>query len=172
MDYSEIWGVDVEEAVKRSLMDLKCSRDEVEVTVLEQPSKGFFGIGSKLAKVRVEKKKTEEKEAALNLIAGTWYTVGGMPYNLKAEFSGDDMKAYLPDSAEIYFERIVQTVFKTSYGYFYVIADSKDDFSNQYGYRLETEYPESMYIIDTANPFAPAESMTDSLCRDNGKLSN
>ena len=53
-----------------------------------------------------------------------------------------------------------------------MIADSKDDFSNQYGYRLETEYPESMYIIDTANPFAPAESMTDSLCRDNGKLSN
>lgn len=56
--------MDVEEAVKLALMDLKCSRDEVEVTVLEQPSKGFFGIGSKLAKVRVEKKKTEEKEAA------------------------------------------------------------------------------------------------------------
>lgn len=66
MDYSEKWGVDVEEAVKLALMDLKCSRDEVEVTVLEQPSKGFFGIGSKLAKVRVEKKKTEEKEAAIN----------------------------------------------------------------------------------------------------------
>ena len=64
MDYSEKWGVDVEEAVKLALMDLKCSRDEVEVTVLEQPSKGFFGIGSKLAKVRVEKKKTEGKEAA------------------------------------------------------------------------------------------------------------
>ena len=64
MDYSEKWGVDVEEAVKLALMDLKCSRDEVEVTVLDQPSKGFFGIGSKLAKVRVEKKKTEEKEAA------------------------------------------------------------------------------------------------------------
>lgn len=64
MDYSEKWGVDIEEAVKLALMDLKCSRDEVEVTVLEQPSKGFFGIGSKLAKVRVEKKKTEEKKAA------------------------------------------------------------------------------------------------------------
>ena len=128
---------------------------------------------AELVRERIVKTIAEqEKEAALNLIAGTWYTVGGMPYNLKAEFSGDDMKAYLPDSAEIYFERIVQTVFKTSYGYFYVIDDSKDDFSNQYGYRLETEYPESMYIIDTANPFAPAESMTDSLCRDNGKLSN
>ena len=64
MDYSEKWGVDVDEAVRLALMDLKCSRDEVEVMVLEQPSKGFFGIGSKLAKVRVEKKKTEEKEAS------------------------------------------------------------------------------------------------------------
>ena len=62
MDYSEKWGVDVEEAVKLALMDLKVSRDEVEVTVLEEPSKGFFGIGSKLAKVRVEKKKKPEPE--------------------------------------------------------------------------------------------------------------
>ena len=60
MDYSEKWGVDVEEAVRLALIDLKLSRDEVEVTVLEQPSKGFFGIGSKLAKVRVEKKKEEK----------------------------------------------------------------------------------------------------------------
>lgn len=59
MDYSEKWGVDVEEAVKLALMDLKVSRDEVEVIVLEEPSKGFFGIGSKLAKVRVVKKKIE-----------------------------------------------------------------------------------------------------------------
>jgi len=59
MDYSEKWGVDVEEAVKLALIDLKLSREEVEVTVLEEPSKGFFGIGSKLAKVRVEKKKPE-----------------------------------------------------------------------------------------------------------------
>ena len=57
MDYSEKWGVDVEEAVKLALIDLKLSRDEVEVTVLEEPSKGFFGIGSKLAKVREEIRK-------------------------------------------------------------------------------------------------------------------
>ena len=60
MDYSEKWGVDVEEAVKLALIDLKLSRDEVEVTILEEPSKGFFGIGQKLAKVRVEKKKEPE----------------------------------------------------------------------------------------------------------------
>lgn len=66
MDYSEKWGVDVEEAVKLALMDLKVSREEVEVTVLEEPSKGFFGIGSKLAKVRVEKKKLEEEKPQLD----------------------------------------------------------------------------------------------------------
>ena len=56
MDVSEKWGTDVDTAVELALAELKCSRDEVEVTVLEQPSRGFFGIGSKLALVRVEKK--------------------------------------------------------------------------------------------------------------------
>ncbi|MDO4869639.1 MAG: RNA-binding cell elongation regulator Jag/EloR [Bacillota bacterium] len=62
MDYSEKWGSNVEEAVELALIDLKLSRDEVEVTVLEQPSKGFLGIGAKLARVRVEKKKPAEPE--------------------------------------------------------------------------------------------------------------
>lgn len=62
MEFSEKWGTDVEEAVRLALMDLKLDRDEVEVTVLEEPSRGFFGIGAKLAKVRVEPKKKEVKE--------------------------------------------------------------------------------------------------------------
>lgn len=61
MDVSEKWGTDVETAVNLALADLKLTRDEVEVTVLEEPSRGFFGIGSKLALVRVEKKKPEPK---------------------------------------------------------------------------------------------------------------
>lgn len=61
MDFSEKWGTDVEEAVKLALIDLKLGRDEVDVTVLEEPSRGFFGIGAKLAKVRVEPKKKEEQ---------------------------------------------------------------------------------------------------------------
>lgn len=60
MDFSEKWGTDVDEAVRLALIDLKLTIDDVEVTVLEEPSKGFFGIGSKLAKVRVEKKKPVE----------------------------------------------------------------------------------------------------------------
>lgn len=55
MDFSEKWGKDVDEAVKLALMDLRLTKEEVDIIVLEEPTKGFFGLGSKLAKVRVEK---------------------------------------------------------------------------------------------------------------------
>ncbi|WP_312091590.1 RNA-binding cell elongation regulator Jag/EloR [Aminipila sp.] len=64
MDYAEKWGKDEDEAIRLALIDLKLTIDEVDVIVLEESSKGFFGIGSKLAKVRVQKKaapKAEEK---------------------------------------------------------------------------------------------------------------
>ena len=63
MDVTEKWGDDVESAVNLALADLKLERDQVDITVLEEPSKGFFGIGSKLALVRVEKKKTSNEKA-------------------------------------------------------------------------------------------------------------
>ena len=62
MDFSEKWGTDVDTAVQLALADLKLTIDEVDVTVLEEPSRGFFGIGSKLALVRVEKKKPAKPE--------------------------------------------------------------------------------------------------------------
>lgn len=54
MKYSEKWGDSIESAVEFALQDLKLNREQVRVIVLEEPSKGFLGIGSKLAKVRVE----------------------------------------------------------------------------------------------------------------------
>ena len=62
MDVSEKWGNDIDTAVDLALAELKATRDEVEITVLEQPSRGFFGIGAKLALVRVERKKPEPEE--------------------------------------------------------------------------------------------------------------
>ena len=64
MDFSEKWGTDVDTAVQLALADLKLTIDEVDITVLEEPSRGFFGIGSKLALVRVEKKKPAKPEPA------------------------------------------------------------------------------------------------------------
>ena len=56
------WGTTIDEAVSLALADLNCSRDDVEVTVLEEPSKGFLGFGAKLAKVHVERKKAKAYE--------------------------------------------------------------------------------------------------------------
>ena len=60
MKYSEKWGDSVDAAVKLALADLGLNEDQVTITVLEEPSKGFFGLGSKLAKVRVEEKLPEK----------------------------------------------------------------------------------------------------------------
>ena len=57
MDSSVKCAKDVDSAVKLALEDLQLGIDEVDVTVLEEPSRGFFGIGQKLALVKVEKKK-------------------------------------------------------------------------------------------------------------------
>ncbi|MDD3200011.1 MAG: protein jag [Eubacteriales bacterium] len=63
MDFSEKWGKDVDEATRLALIDLKLTADQVNVIVLEEPTKGFFGIGSKLAKVRVEVKPEIKAES-------------------------------------------------------------------------------------------------------------
>ena len=62
MKYSEKWGDSIDSAVELALQDLKLTRDQVTVTVLEEPSKGFFGIGSRLAKVRVEEIEAKADE--------------------------------------------------------------------------------------------------------------
>ncbi|MBR0441209.1 MAG: protein jag [Firmicutes bacterium] len=55
MKFSEKWGDSIDSAVELALQDLKLTRDQVKITVLEEPSRGFLGIiGNKLAKVRVE----------------------------------------------------------------------------------------------------------------------
>lgn len=63
MKFSEKWGDSIDAAVELALTDLNLTREEVNITVLEEPTRGFFGLGSKLAKVRVEE-KASEKEAA------------------------------------------------------------------------------------------------------------
>lgn len=65
-EYVEKWGDSIDSAVELALRDLKITRDEAVVTVLEQPSSGFLGLfGRKLAKVRVEKKAEEEKKSGI-----------------------------------------------------------------------------------------------------------
>jgi spoIIIJ-associated protein len=49
----EASGKSVEDAILQGLARLKRRRDEVEITVLQEPARGAFGIGNKEARVRV-----------------------------------------------------------------------------------------------------------------------
>lgn len=53
----EIIAASVEEAVAKGLSQLGISEDAVEVEVLDQGSRGFFGIGNRLARVRLKLKE-------------------------------------------------------------------------------------------------------------------
>lgn len=53
----------VEEAVKSALEELKADKENVDIEILEQPSKGIFGLlGGKPAKVRVSLKEVKVPE--------------------------------------------------------------------------------------------------------------
>ncbi|SHJ27422.1 RNA-binding cell elongation regulator Jag/EloR [Lutispora thermophila] len=53
----------IEEAVELALQELNISKDKVDIEILEQPSKGLFGIlGSRLAKVKVTVKEEKKEE--------------------------------------------------------------------------------------------------------------
>lgn len=86
MRVSEKWGGDVDAAVEMALKELKLTIDEVEVEVLEESSKGFLGIGSKLARVRVTAKddvaeKKKEKSSFDDIDA----ILAALPENKKIE---------------------------------------------------------------------------------------
>ena len=64
MNTIEITGKTVEEALKSALEQLNTTEDKVEVTVIEEGSKGFFNlIGAKPAKISVKVKRDRILEA-------------------------------------------------------------------------------------------------------------
>jgi len=54
----ETTGKSVDDAVQAALGRLRARRDEVDIEVIEEGSRGFFGLGSKEARVRVRRRGT------------------------------------------------------------------------------------------------------------------
>ena len=82
MAYSiEKTGKTVQEAISLALEELKTVQDNVEIQVLEEGAKGLFGIGSKVAKVRVTLKEVSSADIAKEFL----YDVLGK-MNIKADF--------------------------------------------------------------------------------------
>lgn len=57
MSGKEYTAKTIEEAIETALNEMMLTRDDIEYEVISQPSKGFLGIGSKQAVVRVTKKE-------------------------------------------------------------------------------------------------------------------
>lgn len=56
MKFVEKSGKSVEEALRLALIDLEVTRDQVEIEILEEGSKGFLGLGAKETRIKVSKK--------------------------------------------------------------------------------------------------------------------
>jgi len=57
----EIRAPTVEEAIARGLETLGATRDEVEIEVVQQPSRGVLGLGAREAIVRLTRREAEEE---------------------------------------------------------------------------------------------------------------
>ncbi len=62
MNFVEATGKTVDLAIKAALEQLNADIDDVKIEILEAPSKGLFGLGSKLAKVKVTLAADDETE--------------------------------------------------------------------------------------------------------------
>ena len=81
MRSSEKWGVDVDTAVDLALKELKISREDAEIEVLEESSNGFLGIGSKLARVRVTAREAEPATTKKSSFDDLDAILAGLPEN-------------------------------------------------------------------------------------------
>lgn len=57
------YGKTVEEAIESGLKELGISREEAEITVIEEAKKGFLGLNSKKAEVEINPKKSDGQRA-------------------------------------------------------------------------------------------------------------
>lgn len=62
-EWMEFTGKSVDEALTQALLELQTTTDNVEYEVLERETKGFLGLMSKPARIRVKEKMTVESSA-------------------------------------------------------------------------------------------------------------
>ncbi|MCR4842787.1 MAG: Jag N-terminal domain-containing protein, partial [Eubacterium sp.] len=63
MDYIEVSGKTIDDAITEALVQLGTTSDKLEYEVVEQGSSGFLGIGNKEATIRARKKGGPEEDA-------------------------------------------------------------------------------------------------------------
>lgn len=76
MEYIEVSGKTVDEALTNALVKLETTSDKVEYEVVSKGSNGFLGIGAKPAVIRARRKQESAEPAAESIIKNTIKTEG------------------------------------------------------------------------------------------------
>jgi spoIIIJ-associated protein len=96
--FVETTGKTAEEAIEAALLELDVDREDCDIEIFDEKSKGFLGLGGKMVKVRVTLKETDADKAVdflldildkMELNAGVefFYEDG----TLKIEINGEDL---------------------------------------------------------------------------------
>lgn len=110
MNFSIQSAKTIDEAVEKALLELKATRDEVEIEVIEEPSGGFLGlIGGKDAIVKV-KKKMDHKDIVESILKDEEIQTVRTVLDEKAqkEAAEDEKEAELSAESEVVEEAEVQ----------------------------------------------------------------
>lgn len=76
MEYIEVEGKTVDEALTEALIKLETTSDKIEYEVIEKGSAGLFGLfNTKKAKIRIRKKETIE-DAAISFLSDVFQKMG------------------------------------------------------------------------------------------------
>jgi spoIIIJ-associated protein len=68
----EIIAPTVEEAIEKGLIDLGLARESVDIDILDEGGKGFFGLGNRQARVRLTiKSESDESEVVIPAVEST-----------------------------------------------------------------------------------------------------
>jgi spoIIIJ-associated protein len=77
----EIIAPTINEAIEKGLADLELTREEVDIEILDEGSRGLFGLGSHQARVRLIVKQDESETADQDIIS----SLNELPYREEAE---------------------------------------------------------------------------------------
>lgn len=81
-------GKNAEEAIKAALEELNCERDQVEIEIVEEGSKGFMGLGAKPALVKVTLTVIVRPEENVRKVLDELLTRMGLEYEVeRVEFN-------------------------------------------------------------------------------------
>ena len=145
MESIEASGKSVEEAIQQALMRLGKLRNEVDIAVLQEPSRGIVGLGSRDARVRVTVRPTTSGTLSTNNAVIT-------PEMADAILGPDVPDLPLPDDEQYEDDEFEEEEY---------IEDEEGEFEEEAAIPFNVSPPLSQATIDSSAASVTQEEMTD-----------